>query len=656
MASKAMRVLLVLPLALARTLVEERPVTKVVKMLKDMQDTLEKEQKADEDMYDDLKCWCKENQQGKASELSGGAAKATELASLVEELNASAESLATQMATLAKEVKEATATLDQARVLHGNQVEKYNTDEKSLYKDIEAVESAATVIGGGSALLQMPENRLKDVAAALQDAVSRRSARLDNTLSIRDHERLEAFFKDPKDFVKGQSLLQSPIGGELAGMFEGMKDDFKVDLKKLQEEMAKEKLTYEELMAGKKEEIKAGEASVESKRQQRVEKRQSMMEASFEIKNIQKAMGTSQEFLAMVEEKCSTSDQEWTERQKTRQEEIESVAKAIEVMDADEAHQTFGRTYSFLQKADDRLKRASQVLAGSADRRVAALAATAEVKGMEKVLKAIAEMKTGLKKEMQDEVEQRDFCISSFNANKAKVAEMSSMKGKHSTKLAMLKTKLETTASEISETKGQMEAAQKELKKAAEDHEKELADFNTTLADQAATQKLLTKALDSLKGFYQEAPALVQATPEGFKDYKKSGGGNAAMQLMQKIILDTKAMEAETSRAKKSSQKDFGKLAEATDKDMGAFNSKLEGQQSVKANAMETMSMTKADLKGANKELADLALEEANLHESCDFVVKNFELRQSARTEELEGLQKAKSILSGGSSFLQKRF
>ena len=27
---------------------------------KDMQETLEKEQKADEDMYDDLQCWCKD--------------------------------------------------------------------------------------------------------------------------------------------------------------------------------------------------------------------------------------------------------------------------------------------------------------------------------------------------------------------------------------------------------------------------------------------------------------------------------------------------------------------------------------------------------------------------------------------------------------------
>ncbi len=27
---------------------------------KEMQETLEKEQKADEDMYDDLQCWCKD--------------------------------------------------------------------------------------------------------------------------------------------------------------------------------------------------------------------------------------------------------------------------------------------------------------------------------------------------------------------------------------------------------------------------------------------------------------------------------------------------------------------------------------------------------------------------------------------------------------------
>jgi len=45
----------------------------------------------------------------------------------------------------------------------------------------------------------------------------------------------------------------------------------------------------------------------------------------------------------------------------------------------------------------------------------------------------------------------------------------------------------------------------------------------------------------------------------------------------------------------------------------------------------------------------------AELHQSCDFVVKNFELRQTARDEEVEALRQAKAILSGANfgAFLQ---
>ncbi|CAE7904525.1 unnamed protein product [Symbiodinium necroappetens] len=247
------------PLAIARTQAAAKPVSEVVDMLKEMQTTLEKEQKADEDMYAELRGWCKENNDVKSVEVSDGQARIQELTGLAAEANASAQSLATEMSALATEVSDATAALDAARVLHGNKVDTFNDNEKSLYKDIEAVEAASTAISGGvPALMQIPEGRLKEMSAKLQDAVTRRAQRLDNTLSVRDHERLEAFFQDPAGFVKGLSLMQAPIGGELAGMFEAMKDDFNVDLKALQDEMAKEQSTYDELMASKKEEIKAG--------------------------------------------------------------------------------------------------------------------------------------------------------------------------------------------------------------------------------------------------------------------------------------------------------------------------------------------------------------------------------------------------------------
>ena len=38
---------------------------------------------------------------------------------------------------------------------------------------------------------------------------------------------------------------------------------------------------------------------------------------------------------------------------------------------------------------------------------------------------------------------------------------------------------------------------------------------------------------------------------------------------------------------------------------------------------------------------------EMQLHTSCDYVMKNFGIRQNARAEEVEALQQAKQILSG---------
>jgi len=46
-------------------------------------------------------------------------------------------------------------------------------------------------------------------------------------------------------------------------------------------------------------------------------------------------------------------------------------------------------------------------------------------------------------------------------------------------------------------------------------------------------------------------------------------------------------------------------------------------------------------------ELESLAAYEADLHDECDFVLKNFEIRQKARLQEMEAIQAAKAILSG---------
>lgn len=55
-----------LPLTAALTFGEDdaaRPTTKVVKLLKGMQEQVESEAKEDEETYDKFKCWCHERRQ-----------------------------------------------------------------------------------------------------------------------------------------------------------------------------------------------------------------------------------------------------------------------------------------------------------------------------------------------------------------------------------------------------------------------------------------------------------------------------------------------------------------------------------------------------------------------------------------------------------------
>ena len=61
------------------------------------------------------------------------------------------------------------------------------------------------------------------------------------------------------------------------------------------------------------------------------------------------------------------------------------------------------------------------------------------------------------------------------------------------------------------------------------------------------------------------------------------------------------AMEGETLRAQKASEKAFARLRAASEQDLEAFGGQLESQEAVKASARGALAAARADLKGAEK-------------------------------------------------------
>merc|ERR1719238_930309 len=94
---------------------KNRPVTKVINLLKDMLKQLEKEAEEDEDLYEKMGCWCVTYEKEKKKSIAGGESRIVELKASIEELageyarfNAEVENLQTELAKNSEALDSAT--------------------------------------------------------------------------------------------------------------------------------------------------------------------------------------------------------------------------------------------------------------------------------------------------------------------------------------------------------------------------------------------------------------------------------------------------------------------------------------------------------------------------------------------------------------------
>merc|ERR1712151_323046 len=217
--------------------------------------------------------------------------------------------------------------------------------------------------------------------------------------------------------------------------------------------------------------------------------------------------------------------------------------------------------------------------------------------------------------------------------------------------IADLEAQIDALAKAIDTLKSEIAEMQVQLKRAGEDREKQNKEFQSTVADQRATQKLLKAALTVMEDFYGKqnaAPSLAQQEPvgppppPGFEEYKNNAASGGVMGMMQQIITDAKNMEAEAIRSEEDSQKAYEDFVKDTNNSIETKSKDIVNKSEAKAKAEDEKAKRAVLL-----ELEQLANYDAELHESCDFVLKNFDLRQAARDEEVEALRQAKAILSG---------
>merc|ERR1740133_469752 len=289
-----------------------------------------------------------------------------------------------------------------------------------------------------------------------------------------------------------------------------MKETFETNLSSSQkEEMANQK-AYEDLKAAKEDEIKAGQAQIDTKTQELADTDEKNAQAKEDVEDTKKSLSADEQFLMMLKEKCSMTDGEWEERQKTRQLEMEACSKALAVLSGDDAHDLFTKTFNFMQMESsinsERRAQASNVLSAVAHKlqnpRLATLAMRVKLDAFTRVKKAIDDMVAQLTKEKEDEIKHKDFCVDEFNTNELQTEKKERAKSDLTAKIEDLEMTIDGLTKAIDQLKSEIAEMQVQMKRAGEDREKQNKEFQMTVADQRATQKLLAAALNILKGFY----------------------------------------------------------------------------------------------------------------------------------------------------------
>jgi len=651
----------------------ERPVMKVVRLLEDTKAELEKELEDDKAVHEMMTCWCETNNKEKTAAIAAAEAMIAQLESSMGSSAARISELKQKRKETLDEVNADHKALMDATAMRMKENKEFQASETDYLEAIDAAKNAIIVLGKHNPSL----TQLKAVAHRLLDA--RVKEMVDHTRGV-SKANMAAFQSFLHGAEKAASFLSipgmqsyAPQSGQIFGILNQMKEDFEVNLSEAQKSEAKAKSEYESLKAAKEDEIATGKKLIVSTDGSIAEFQEKYAQASKQLEDTQDQLGLDTEFLKNLEEKCANTDADFDKRVKDRMTEIAAVTDTIKILNSDESFEAFDKMQApvFFQSASSSsmkerrqqaviaLQRAARV-AGSPQ--IALLAASAQLDAFTEVKALIDKMVAELTKQQKDEVAHRDYCIEELNTNKRSTDAAYDKKESLEAKIGDLTKTIEKLTTDLDASKAAVSEMMKQMKRASETREAENADFQMTVSDHRVMSMILTKAIDRMKQVYallqsrQPGAPHIQTSgthtdpgngPAKFKKYEKNAGGGKVVAMLEEVLADTKKTEDQAMASEADSQSAYENFMKDSNKSIKKTQQAISDMTGARARAKEELSMAKTDLSQTVTELGGLHTTNGDLHKACDYVLKNFDARQAARSQEMDALREAKNILSG---------
>ncbi|CAD7940880.1 unnamed protein product [Amoebophrya sp. A120] len=673
---------------------KERPVAKILKLLRDMAKQMEAEKVDDDAVHEHYQCWCKQQKTEKENVVKTEtsnmeAAKATAEASFQEEkekravrnkayddMNSKKKSLQETRERCMKEAKEA------------------SKEAQEYVKTITALKSALTILGGHNKdLMQLSGAQASQVKKVVSDLLDG-SDMIDRLTSTKPEDlmalqNLLSAERSPSSFLQQPMYSSySSQSGRIFGILSQMLDEFERDSSAAAKAEEERQATCATVIKSTQKEISALQTTVTDLDARLSELEQTNADAKADYAAAEEKVDDAKEFLDKLAAQCSQNESDYQSRTKSRGEELVAIDETIKILDSDEAFEAFGKSLSFLQvkkdvSSDQEMKDAAVfALRPFAQRSpdaflIQTMIKAADKGSMGKVIEAIKKLITKIKAELKEEVAFRDSCVSDLDDIDADMRVKTASRQKKETEAGELEQSIEALTAALEALAASTAEMQKDLQDAGKQREEENKAFVQEKSEHDATQAILMKAIKRMHQVYgttqtYEQEALVKeelvqqpgadtvqfsatadtpgSAPVAFAKGGKTeqnAGGNKVITMLEDVMKDSEKDEAAAEQEEADSQSAYDDFVRKTT-NMLKTNEKQTAQKTErKAGEEVALQDTTAAIKSLGQAMFDLTEENKDVHAKCDFVLQNFTKRQASMTSEIEAAQTAIQYLQG---------
>lgn len=553
-------------------------------------------------------------------------------------------------------MKKATAIREKESAAYKEYAKEAGVNLDSVNKAV-----AALVKGMGGSFLQSGAAQVvQRVAFSSQD------------LSDEDRQDVLAFLTRSSSYTSGADA------GDIVGILKAMAASLDKAIGEASRAEAASSKSYDDLMSAKKKEVDSLNESIRIKTQRGGELAVTLVQLEEDLEATEKGLAQDSKFSGDMARSCATKEGEYKKESETRQQELVAVAETIKILNDDEAQELLKKTLpsdasSFLQLTASaaQLRKQAVVLLQKARSAQAGdhtqldfivLALHGKKIGFDSVIAKIDTLLKELKKEEQDDVSKRVYCRAELDRSEDKSKSLERDISDEESEIASEKEDLAALSDDLGRLGEHIKELDGEVAEATEQRKEEHSAYLEELAANTAAKQLLEFAKQRLQQFYgasfsQMSDADEQPSGPGSGSYKKKTDEfRSILAMLDSLIADIVKDMAAAKTEEDDSQADYQVTMNEAKEKRSSDSKSLMLKEKTKADVSSQLGENIADKKDMTKDLMTSEQYLASIHKACDWLLRNFEARRSARKTEMENLNNAKMVLAGvDASLLQSR-